>query len=537
MKKFFSFFIFFFGILLMFSAVWSAEEDIEKIQELALGLGANDLGDMAWDGKNIWVEGAGTLTKLAGEGRSINDWLSHKQKDGFGEGTITALCASGDTLITAWGYSHMYYDALTPIGDGISISIDNGETWKHVTPVDIFPDRAGYTYPGNYTTTYDICLDRGVIWCSTTFGFLIKSEDLGDSWTQVIPEEIEDKNDTERFQDPNYHGQCVDVYGDTLWVGTFQGVNVSFDSGNTWTNFSWPRDGSGDPDVDQWPGNFPVAIRHKVVGGKTHVWVASQDYYGLGRIGICHTSDNGETWEYKKYLDSDSDPWNFAFGHSGVSDPAVSDSTVFFAASSGLFVSHDLGENWQTMDIRESDNLYWDSETGLTSVMVVEDTLWVTGSDGIARTIAGMEISGSNGKKTAWGDQWEIFKGVQRVKTLDTGSRDIGVSAEYDYNNDTIKTYAFPNPFSPKRESRDYSKTRIQYALENDASVTIKIYNYSGKLIRELVSGEHRDGGRDFQEIWDGRDSDNFTVPNGVYFYKINTNKGDSALGKIMVLD
>ena len=53
----------------------------------------------------------------------------------------------------------------------------------------------------------------------------------------------------------------------------------------------------------------------------------------------------------------------------------------------------------------------------------------------------------------------------------------------------------------------------------------------------EIVSGEQRNGGRDYQEVWDGRDDNNSIVPNGVYFYIIKTNKGDSAHGKIMVLD
>ncbi|MFC1560991.1 gliding motility-associated C-terminal domain-containing protein [Candidatus Latescibacterota bacterium] len=521
MKKIFLLLICILGLLLTFRLLLADEEEISKIHELTIGLGANDLGELVWDGETLWIEGSGSLVNLVGEGHKVSDWLTYKEMDGFGNGSMSALFASGDTLIAAWVYNAPYNDSYAPIGDGISISFDKGNSWRHIPILEMFPERdiPEIKVPGRYTSIYDITLSDLVIWCSTTAGFLLKSENLGNSWTKILP------NDEEfSFQNPNHHGQCLDVYGDTLWVGTFQGMNVSVDRGERWTNFSWPEDGSGDPEVDQWPGNFPVAVEHKVVGGKTHVWVASHDYFGFGRIGICHTSDNGTTWEYKKYLDYNSRPWNIAFGHSGASNPAISDSTVFAATNAGLIVSYDLGENWKTLHIRESNNLYWDDDSPVSSVLVVGDTLWVTSSDGVART-------------TDWGESWEIFKGVTRVMTLDTGNQNIGISSEFDYLEGNLKTYAFPNPFSPKRQHKDYSRTRIQYAIENDAQVTVKIYNFSGRLIRELIKNEHRSGGRDYQEIWDGRDGNNSIVPNGVYFYIINTNKGDSARGKIMVLD
>jgi hypothetical protein len=233
--------------------------------------------------------------------------------------------------------------------------------------------------------------------------------------------------------------------------------------------------------------------------------------------GICHTDDNGKTWQYKttRY-----NAWNIAFGHKGASDPAFGDSTVFAASDSGLVVSRDLGAHWNVMDIRESDDLFWKNGERVSSVLVVSDTLWAASANGLART-------------TDWGKTWKIFRGVTRVKTLDTGEKDVGISTAFD----DVKTYAFPNPISPSRHDADFSKTRIHYALKKDASISIAIYDYHGRLLRDLVSGVFRAGGRDYQEIWDGRDKNNTLVPNGVYFYRIKTQQGDSARGKIMVLD
>ncbi len=427
---------------------------------------------------------------------------------------MTALFASGNMLMAAWLYYFNRGEETIPSGDGFSISFDHGYTWMHIPMTKVFPDRAGFKYPGAYTNTYDITFSDNTLWCSTTSGFLVKSDDLGETWTNILPDSTE-----LNLLNNNHHGQCVDAYGDTVWVGTFKGMNVSFDRGETWNEdnrFFWPEDGSGN-ESDQWPGNFCISVEHKVVDGKNHVWVGSEPFFGLGVYGICHSDDNGETWEYKT---KSYNAWNFAFGHDGASSPAVSDSTVFAASDSGLVVSYDLGENWSVMNIRETDDIYWETGRGVFGVLVVDDTLWVSSSDGIART-------------DDWGENWKIFKGLTRVKTLDTGSRNVGLSTMFDDS----KTYADPIPFSPKRQNQNYNRTKVQYALTNDARISISILDYSGRVIKKLISDEFRSGGRDYQAIWDGRDSDNAVVPNGVYFYIIKTHKGDSARGKIMVFD
>ena len=507
-----------------------ARADVEKVLGRGKGLGANDLGDIAWDGKTIWLTGSGTLTtKLWGDGRKASDWLSYRSMPGFGRGSMGALYASEDIIMMSWIYSEIRAGSSVTTGDGFSISYDNGESWNRVEILDLFPERASTTYPGTYTSTYDFAFSGGTLWASTTAGYLLKSDDYGSTWENIIP--LPDS--VMVFGNPNHHGQCVTAYGDTVWVGTFQGMNASFDRGGTWTNFSWPRDGSGDP-ADQMPGNFCYAVESNVVGGKTHIWVGCDTFEGVGQYGICHTENNGQTWEYKstKYT-----AWNFAFGHDDASDPAVSDATVFASSDSGLVVSYDLGENWSIIPIAEPDSLVtvepdssltvsyytgqkWDSGTRVHGIMVAADSLWVTSSDGLAVS-------------PDWGKTWSIFKGVTRVKTLDTGSRNVGISSMFEDS----RTYAFPNPFSPSRMDADYSRTRVQYALTKNARVSVSIHDYSGKKLREIVNDEFRIGGRDYQEVWNGRDGDNEIVPNGVYFYIIKTNKGDSARGKIMVVD
>ena len=41
-------------LLCVISPVWAGKADISAILEERAGLGANDLGDLVWDGETIW---------------------------------------------------------------------------------------------------------------------------------------------------------------------------------------------------------------------------------------------------------------------------------------------------------------------------------------------------------------------------------------------------------------------------------------------------------------------------------------------------
>ena len=74
----------------------------------------------------------------------------------------------------------------------------------------------------------------------------------------------------------------------------------------------------------------------------------------------------------------------------------------------------------------------------------------------------------------------------------------------------------YPNPFNPE--------TSIQLAVkENNTSVSMKIYNVKGQLIKTLLSGHLNSGYHDV--IWNGKDNNDKFVSSGVYFYKIEIGK------------
>jgi hypothetical protein len=85
----------------------------------------------------------------------------------------------------------------------------------------------------------------------------------------------------------------------------------------------------------------------------------------------------------------------------------------------------------------------------------------------------------------------------------------------------------------------------IAYNLSKDASVTIRIYDYNMDLVKTVIKGKLRKAGDNGgpagrstvnkEDMWDGRtDSGRMAAP-GVYYYKITTDIGERAFGKIVL--
>ncbi len=81
-----------------------------------------------------------------------------------------------------------------------------------------------------------------------------------------------------------------------------------------------------------------------------------------------------------------------------------------------------------------------------------------------------------------------------------------------------------PNPFNPA--------TTISFGISEPASVTLKIYEAAGRLVRILLN-ENRTAGR-YEVTWDGRDTAGRQAASGIYFYTLNA--GDFRETRKMVL-
>jgi len=135
------------------------------------------------------------------------------------------------------------------------------------------------------------------------------------------------------------------------------------------------------------------------------------------------------------------------------------------------------------------------------SVRAVGSTVWAGNADGLVKTEDD-------------GDTWKVYRSFVPIGTK--GSETV---------------YAYPNPFSPKLFTQ---VTRIHYRPERDGYVTIKIYDFAMNLVREIKAGQKM-AGKEYDEIWDGRNDEDEVVANGTYFLKLE-GSGQTEWGKIVVI-
>ncbi|MCF7793296.1 MAG: T9SS type A sorting domain-containing protein [Candidatus Cloacimonetes bacterium] len=85
----------------------------------------------------------------------------------------------------------------------------------------------------------------------------------------------------------------------------------------------------------------------------------------------------------------------------------------------------------------------------------------------------------------------------------------------------------YPNPFNPT--------TTIAYSLDQNAEISINVYNPKGQKINTLFEGAQTAG--DHTVSWNGKDINNKSVASGVYFYEINMKGTDyTSLRKMLLL-
>lgn len=73
----------------------------------------------------------------------------------------------------------------------------------------------------------------------------------------------------------------------------------------------------------------------------------------------------------------------------------------------------------------------------------------------------------------------------------------------------------YPNPFN--------SKTKIQFYIPQRCSIELSIYNFIGQKIKILANSEHNKGYHSV--FWNGKNEYGQSVPSGIFFYKLMTNK------------
>lgn len=107
------------------------------------------------------------------------------------------------------------------------------------------------------------------------------------------------------------------------------------------------------------------------------------------------------------------------------------------------------------------------------------------------------------------------------------------------------KVYARPGVLKSDYNNGTESKAVFIYNVSKNAKVTIRIYDYNMDLVRTIIEKQPRKPGDDGgpfgrssvekEDCWDGTNRYGKTVAPGVYYFKITTDIGESAFGKIVV--
>ncbi|MBU1077603.1 MAG: hypothetical protein KKH98_09945 [Spirochaetes bacterium] len=89
------------------------------------------------------------------------------------------------------------------------------------------------------------------------------------------------------------------------------------------------------------------------------------------------------------------------------------------------------------------------------------------------------------------------------------------------------------NPFAPNGQG-NYQKTSMSFYLAKAATIRVKLFNLSGRLIRTLLEQELTPGPVSVE--WDGKDDNGKNVPIGVYIYQVEGADDNVHNGTITVL-
>jgi hypothetical protein len=474
---------------------------------------SNSILDIVAIGDTVWLGTSRGVSVSFDRGVS---WTNFYGISPFGDDNISALGYDNGVVWAATATSvEGTGGGSVPKGTGLKYTTNNGLNWTSIPqPVDN-PDSTTVRYGNNIlqalpvtvgeqNLTYDIAFTPNTIWITSFAGGLRKSTNMGQTWQRVVlPPDYLDSISPEDTLDfclspvpgnfcgegnLNHRAFSVISTGPTfLYVGTANGINKSTDDGISWVKFNHQNQD------DPISGNFVTALGYNQTNNT--VWAATWKAEDLSEsYGVSSTTNGGISWTINLI-----DERAHNFGFKGTNTIAATDA--------GSFRTSNQGNTWilpnnifdEVSGVSLTSNIFY-------SAASEGNDVWIGSDDGLAK------ISETG----FWVGEWNVYLAAQPL-----GS-----------NNEA---YCYPNPFSPRQEP-----LKFKYSTGGvDASVTIRIFNFSMNYIKTVIQNAPRnrtlDGPPDSQ-TWDGTDENGNLLPNGVYFYSVEIDDNDPIFGKIIYM-
>jgi len=450
-------------------------------------------------------------------------------------GGVTALAVDRKTVFAAFATS----GKDITIGNGLIYSTDatgNSIDWTYFEqPVDAetdsLPPFAKRYFKGLPITvkeanvTYDAAISGNYVWITSWAGGLRRYNISQKVWERVpLPQDedqvlntcdasnyekttnilkdfylnprdpwdgISTKNSNPKiYGNHNHKAFSVIAHGDTVWVGTANGINRGLIGENgcvNWVHYT--------PSGDGLSGGFVVGMALQNYKGYNTIWAATVTAGAGETSGLSYSVDGGDTW----YT---------TLNKERVYNITAADSVVLVASKSGLWKTIiddplDVAKPWAKYDppqqaiqlgstgIYNMDEILSDEVIGVAydtrTFYSSSATIWIGSWDGFARA---MDPHGTN---------WQIYR----------------------TNYDSGKTYAYPNPFSPYEHNRVGGSGYVHIKADVKISFVVKmdIYNFGMEPVyskkfdrRQAKTGAIK---------WNGKDKNGRLVDNGTYFIRL----------------
>ena len=123
----------------------------------------------------------------------------------------------------------------------------------------------------------------------TPSGYILKDYYLNprDPWDGTSTK----SDDPKAYGNHNHKAFSVIAHGNTVWVGTANGINRGIIGANgcvDWTHYT--------PSNDGLSGGFVVALARQVTQGKSVIWAATVTAGAGEKSAVSFSNDEGDTW-------------------------------------------------------------------------------------------------------------------------------------------------------------------------------------------------------------------------------------------------